>query len=199
MRSKVGRRKIFLPFASVILHDSQSSNQPIFEPPFAKEYTYDQIQDVRPIIGPAVYHGVGSAVVAVNQEGHLLLAQRTDNGYWHFPGGYMHIGENAAHAVVREIKEETGLEITPERIIGVHPPNKPWIYPNGDQVQGLVTFFLSRLDDSAANTQIHPDQVETMRAVWVPPEQVMAYNTHPSMKVIHQAIFEHLEKGYFIL
>ena len=122
IRSKVGRRKIFLPFASVILHDSQSSAQPTFAPPFAEEITYDQIQDIRPIIGPAVYQGVGSGAVVVNQERHLLLAQRTDNSYWHFPGGYMHIGENAAHAVVRELKEETGLEITPERILGVHSP-----------------------------------------------------------------------------
>ena len=111
----------------------------------------------------------------------------------------MHIGENAAQTVIRELKEETGLTIIPKRIIGVHSPTEPWVYPNGDQVQGVVTFFLSILDDEAVKNQIQPDQVETRRAAWVPPENILAYRTHPRMKAIHQAILEHLDDGYFII
>jgi len=182
-----------------MIHDYQRDQLPAFSPAFSYELTIDQIEDIRPIIGNSIYHGVGSAAVLVNPEGHLLMAQRTDNGYWHFPGGYMHIGENAAHAVIRELKEETGLSITPVRIIGVMSPTEPWIYPNGDQVQGVVTFFLCRLTDEFADNEIQPDQAETIRARWIHPDQVMTYPTHPRMAFVHLAILKHLEEGYFMI
>jgi len=182
-----------------MIRDFHREPLPTFRPAFSYKKTIDQIQDIRPFIGNAVYHGVGSAAVLVNPEGRLLMAQRTDNGYWHFPGGYMHIGENAAHAVVRELKEETGLSITPVRIIGIMSPTEPWTYPNGDQVQGVVTFFLCRLTDEDAENEIQPDKAETLCAKWVPPDQVKTYPTHPRMALVHLAILKHLEEGYFVI
>ena len=182
-----------------MVRDSEKDSSPAFSPPFALHNTVDQIQDIRPIIGTAIYHGVGSAAVLVNKNGHLLMAQRTDNGYWHFPGGYMHIGENASYTVIREIKEETGLTIHPYRIMGVMSPTEPWIHPNGDQVQGVVTFFQSTLIENSAEDRIQPDKIETLRAEWVPPKQVMTYNTHPNMAIVHKAILEHLNGGCFII
>lgn len=187
------------PWYTAMLGDFMAGNMPAFQKPYTSDSTVDQIQDIRPLIGKAVYHGVGSAAVVVNPTGHVLMAQRTDNGYWHFPGGYMHLGENAAHTVIREIKEETDLEIIPERIIGVMSPKDPWVYPNGDQVQGVVTFFLARLVDEASDNFIQVDQTETVQAQWVPPEQVMNLTTHPRMAVVHRAILEHLDAGYFIV
>lgn len=182
-----------------MLRDAQDGSLPAFRPPYSCEMTIDQIHAIRPLIGSAVYHGVGSAAVLVNPDGHLLMAQRTDNGFWHFPGGYMHLGENASFTVVREIKEEIGLAIQPQRIIGILSPTEPWIYPNGDKVQGVVTFFLSRLADETSNNLIQADQTETSQAQWVPSDQVMKLLTHPRMRQVHQEILEHLGNGYFIV
>ena len=41
----------------------------------------------------------------------VLLEQRTDNGWWGFPGGKVDIGESVHQAAVRELLEETGYGI----------------------------------------------------------------------------------------
>jgi 8-oxo-dGTP pyrophosphatase MutT (NUDIX family) len=111
----------------------------------------------------------------------------------------MHLGENAAYTVVRELKEETGLSIQPQRIIGLLSPTDSWIYPNGDQVQGVVTFFLARLADEASDNLIQVDQTETSQAKWVPPDQVLKLPTHPRMNQVNHSVLKHLNKGYFII
>ena len=55
---------------------------------------------------------VGARVVLLDGRGHVLLIQRSDNGYWSLPAGAMEIGESIAEAAARELWEETGLTAT---------------------------------------------------------------------------------------
>jgi len=41
-------------------------------------------------------------------------------GYWTLPGGYVELGESAEEAAVREAKEEVGLDVRVERLLGLH-------------------------------------------------------------------------------
>ena len=50
----------------------------------------------------------------------ILLARRRDIGWWNLPGGGMEIGETVQEAVVREVREETGLLIEVEQLVGVY-------------------------------------------------------------------------------
>ena len=79
--------------------------------------------------------GVRPSVSAVifDRRGRLLLQQRSDGGQWGLPGGSVEIGESLATAVVREVREETGLTVTPRRLIGVYsdPSFQVIRYPNG--------------------------------------------------------------------
>lgn len=57
---------------------------------------------------------IGSAVVVLNDRGELLLGRTTKGlhrGQWVFPGGKIEEYESIAEAAVREIREETGLQI----------------------------------------------------------------------------------------
>ena len=80
--------------------------------------------------------GVRSSVSAVifDRRGRLLLQQRSDGGQWGLPGGSVEIGESLAAAVVREVREETGLTVTPRRLIGVYsdPSIQVVRYPDGN-------------------------------------------------------------------
>lgn len=60
---------------------------------------------------------VGAAVS--NDDGQLLLIQRADSGVWLYPTGWCDVGYSAAEVVVKEVKEETGIEVEPVRLIAV--------------------------------------------------------------------------------
>src|SRR5437588_10614725 len=54
------------------------------------------------------------------EEGRVLLAYRRDIDWWNLPGGGMEVGETVDEALCREVREETGLEIEVERLVGVY-------------------------------------------------------------------------------
>jgi len=60
---------------------------------------------------------VGAAVG--NDKGELLLIQRADSGIWLYPTGWCDVGYSAAEVVVKEVEEETGIEVEPIRLIAV--------------------------------------------------------------------------------
>ena len=60
---------------------------------------------------------VGAAVT--NDRGELLLIQRADSGIWLYPTGWCDVGYSAPEVVVKEVREETGIEVEPVRLIGV--------------------------------------------------------------------------------
>ena len=62
---------------------------------------------------------VGVAAAIFNDEGKLLIVQRSDNGKWNMPGGAADVGEPPSAVAVREVWEETGLRVRPVRLLGV--------------------------------------------------------------------------------
>ncbi len=60
---------------------------------------------------------VGAAVG--NDRGELLLIQRSDSGAWLYPTGWCDVGYSAAEVAVKEVREETGIEVEPVRLIAV--------------------------------------------------------------------------------
>jgi non-heme chloroperoxidase len=49
--------------------------------------------------------------IVPNDRGELLLVHKTDNDLWALPGGGMDVGESMSETVVREVKEETGIDV----------------------------------------------------------------------------------------
>jgi ADP-ribose pyrophosphatase YjhB (NUDIX family) len=63
----------------------------------------------------------------------ILLHRRSDDGRWSIPGGRIELGESAASAVVREVREETGVRVVPVRIVGVYSdPRSVVAYSDGE-------------------------------------------------------------------
>jgi ADP-ribose pyrophosphatase YjhB (NUDIX family) len=60
---------------------------------------------------------VGAAVH--NDVGELLLIQRADSGVWLYPTGWCDVGYSAAEVAIKEVEEETGIQVEPVRLIGV--------------------------------------------------------------------------------
>ena len=71
----------------------------------------------------------------VRRNGRIVLVKRKKppyEGYWALPGGFVEYGETVENAVVREVKEETGLDVEIKGLIGVY--SKPDRDPRGHVV-----------------------------------------------------------------
>ena len=67
------------------------------------------------------------AVIVVYHEGKILLGKRNINpgkGKWSYFSGYVNRGESVEGAAIREVKEETNLDIQLEKLIGVYSANE---------------------------------------------------------------------------
>jgi ADP-ribose pyrophosphatase YjhB (NUDIX family) len=62
---------------------------------------------------------VAVGAVVGNDEGEILLVQRADSGVWLYPTGWADIGYSASEVAVKEVAEETGIEIEVVRLIAV--------------------------------------------------------------------------------
>jgi len=103
--------------------------------------------------------------VAVVEE-RLLLVRRGHGpaaGEWSLPGGRVEGGETLAEAVVRELAEETGLEVVCDDLVG-------WVERIGDDHHFVIfDFFVTVLDGPDAEPRAGADAAE---AAWVPLEDV---------------------------
>jgi ADP-ribose pyrophosphatase YjhB (NUDIX family) len=87
---------------------------------------------------------VGVGVIVLDSRGWILLEKRSDCGMWGLPGGKIEPGESVTEAAVREVKEETGLNVEITRLLGVYSEPESHIVTfldNGDVVH-LVDILL---------------------------------------------------------
>lgn len=75
----------------------------------------------------------GVAIVIFNKEGQVLLQKRADVKLWGIPSGHVEPGETVRDAAIREVLEETGLQVEITRLIGVYsePSSQIFKYPDG--------------------------------------------------------------------
>lgn len=83
-----------------------------------------------------------SAVIFDAARERILLTRRTDNGQWCLPGGGMEAGESLEEACIREVREETGLQVQVTRLIGVYStPHRIVTYADGNRWQIIAHNF----------------------------------------------------------
>lgn len=113
----------------------------------------------------AIFVFVNACIINDNNE--ILLQRRREENEWGLPGGAMELGESAEETLRREIKEETGLEITIEKLLGVYTKYFH-TYPNGDKTQSVVISFLCH----PAGEELQLENAETLELAYVAPENM---------------------------
>ncbi len=182
------------PWYRVMLGDALHAGPPTFERPYARSFVQDQIAQIRPFIGNDRLIGVGATAVVVRGDGRLLMIRRRDNDQWFFPSGYADLGETVAHTIIREVREETGLHIVPERIVGVYSsPQFHHTFPNGHQVKNVGVLFRARLVGGLPEI----DATEISDMAWMTPDELLA-NTPTAYRLYFETAVRHLHQGYFL-
>ena len=135
----------------------------------------------RPIVG------VGAVIL---DEGKILLEKRKNapgKGKWSIPGGLVDLGESIEQAVIREVKEETGLEVYEPRLVDVVN------YVSLGE-QGAVRYHFVIVDYLVTVKEGKPKAASDAEALkWVPFNEVEEYNLTKSFRRFFQRNRQKLE------
>ena len=98
----------------------------------------------------------------------ILLTRRADNGKWCLPGGRMEPGESASECCMREVLEETGLQVSIQKLAGVYT-SPDWVieYRDGNRHQLVAFSFVCEV--TAGELQLSD---ETTEFGWFTREQI---------------------------
>jgi ADP-ribose pyrophosphatase YjhB (NUDIX family) len=87
-----------------------------------------------------------ASAVVVDDDGRILLHRRRDNDKWALPGGKQELGESLAGCAVREVREESGLDVEVVSLVGVYSdPKHVFAYDDGEVRQELSVCFECRI------------------------------------------------------
>ena len=89
----------------------------------------------------------GASAIILNKDGQILLQSRSDRDKWGLPGGCQELGERFQDTIIREIKEETNLDVDEndlELIDIVSGSSRRNDYPNGDVVINNTVLYSVR-------------------------------------------------------
>ncbi|AIC93510.1 NUDIX hydrolase [Shouchella lehensis] len=101
----------------------------------------DYVQSLRQKVGTQPLILPGSVVLIVNNQGELLLENRNDGG-WGLPGGLMELGESLEQTAIREVKEETGLDVKDLQLLGVFSGEAyHFTFDNGDELYSVTAVY----------------------------------------------------------
>lgn len=125
------------------------------------------IADIRKLVGQSLLLLPTIVVIARDRQGRILLVHDRDSDNWTLPGGIIEPGEAPADAAVREVWEETQVQVTLTHIVGVvGGPGCETHYRNGDRIAWVATVFAATVASSAEPVS---DGSETMAARFVTP------------------------------
>ena len=103
------------------------------------------IEDMRNLVGNHPLILIGSHAIILNEKMKYCRRLRTDFNRWSIIGGALEYNETLEDALKREVFEETGLIIkNPELFRTYSGPDFFQIYPNGDQVNGVLVVYICR-------------------------------------------------------
>lgn len=114
-----------------------------------------------------------AACALVDADGRVLLAQRPEGkslaGLWEFPGGKVEAGENPEDTLIRELREELGIEVKPACLA-------PFTFASHayEHMHLLMPLYVCRRWEGSVQA------MEGQKLAWVEPRKMRAYPMPPA-------------------
>ncbi|TWP51262.1 NUDIX domain-containing protein [Lentzea tibetensis] len=133
------------------------------------------------------------SVFVQDDAGRVLMIRRTDNDRYAIPGGQQEVGETLAQAAVREVQEETGVDVEVTELVGLYSnPAHVIAYDDGEVRQEFSICFRARLLGGKLRTSSESKEVH-----WVSRDQLNELNIHPSIRLRLEHGYENRAMPYF--
>ena len=135
-----------------------------------------------------------SAMIFDGARERILMTQREDNSRWCLPGGGMDPGESAAETCVREVLEETGLEVRITKLVGIYTtPDLLIEFPDGNKIQPVAFSFEAEITGGELGLSD-----ETIAFGWYTVAEIEAMDTmehhvtriHDALKNVPEAVYQ---------
>ncbi|OKI12112.1 NUDIX domain-containing protein [Streptomyces sp. CB03911] len=122
---------------------------------------------------------VAASAVVTDVDGRILLQRRTDNGFYALPGGTMDLGESLPATAVREVREETGLDVEITGLVGTYTdPRHIIAYSDGEVRQQFNVCFTARI--TGGSLQLSNESTDLR---FVAPEDIPGLPLHHTQRL----------------
>jgi len=133
-----------------------------------------------------------ASAVITDEDGRLLLAKRTDNDLWTIPGGTMKPGETIAETAIREVKEETGIDVEVASLVGIYSnPQHVVEYSDGEVRQQFSVCFACRPVGGELATSD-----ETSEVGYFSPDELRGMDIQTSIRLRIQHFLDNRDEPY---
>ncbi|GGZ00530.1 NUDIX domain-containing protein [Streptomyces nitrosporeus] len=135
---------------------------------------------------------VAASAVVTDGYGRVLLQRRRDNDLWALPGGAMDMDDSLPGTAVREVKEETGLDVEITGLVGTYTdPRHVIAYSDGEVRRQFNVCFTARVVGGALAIS---DESTELR--FVAPEELGSLPMHHTQRLRIRHFLEHRATPY---
>ncbi|MEU1625092.1 NUDIX domain-containing protein [Streptomyces sp. NPDC020096] len=135
---------------------------------------------------------VAASAVVTDDAGRILLQRRRDNDLWALPGGGMDISDSLPGAAVREVREETGLEVEITGLVGTYTdPRHVIAYTDGEVRRQFNVCFTARITGGSLTVS-----EESTELRFVSPEELNSLAMHHTQRLRLGHFLEHRQSPY---
>ena len=153
------------------------------EDDFFLEVFVSYIKDLREKYGNDWVILNASAVVISNDKNQILLQKRRDNQLWGLPGGLMELDDTIASCAIREVKEETNLDVKLERFIGVF--SNPFMRWREHDYAKIISYaFTGKIIQSSSQSELKVNDHESLELRYFSYENLPRIHSIDTLEII---------------
>ncbi|MDJ1138278.1 NUDIX hydrolase [Streptomyces iconiensis] len=135
---------------------------------------------------------VAASAVVTDAQGRVVLQRRADSGLWALPGGAMEPADSLPGAAVREVREETGLEVEITGLVGTYTdPRHIIAYSDGEVRRQFNVCFTARLLGGSLTASEESTEVR-----FVPADEIASLPMHHTQRLRLQHFAERRPTPY---